>query len=309
MTVFRNAALVVAILPIVAGCDTMIGKGVLVAAVAAVGICVGSDCKLPDNVSAISTRTVVGLDADPTHRSFDVAFNRSELAILPQSPNNGIPPVALMSSNDLGIWCSVTSQIMVTGAAANNIIGGTGPSQQKRNSTSPKFSPADTEKLIFIAGTSTTLGIKFSPEFDKDKTSSASGGAQGLSEISSTIGFKRREIIITPVRSPSNDAKPNDSTNGLHFEKSYPSAFSALWFDSKYLLPRSTYCDSTAQDVVKGDVSTMQYLATGYAADELAKNSKIKGFLGDPSTPAATQAAGTHKDNPVGRKIISTMHK
>ena len=230
------------------------GKIILVA----LGCTALSACA-PDHVMFVTDTSLgINVETKPTPTA-SVAFDRTEGYIAPSYANGALPPVvASLHIDGQSLLSPYVKQVYATGPAAVIVSGGPGPSQIGSGGPSQSTPTlTDARNRWAFVGTSTSVGVKIS--FD----TTTSTPPPPIPE-SFLFGYRRKEISILPV----------GSQNGVD---SYPSVIASV--------------NSTAGAGGGPAGSTFQhsqFIATGVAADWLARNPEVKGAFSSEAGASVT---------------------
>jgi hypothetical protein len=204
-------------------------------------------CADPNSVLFV-TASSIGIDVDTKPPTASIAYHRVEGYIGPTYQNGGLPAAVASLQTGGTVFDPRIRQVYATGAAANNAVGeplppGPGAANgQQPVEPPPELSGDPKQKRLAFFGSTTTLGLKVSFE---------NGGYPD----SLTLGYKRKELSFLPVAST---ARPDGTTVDV-----YPSVLASI--DTT----------TTAISLHGTGLTSEQFIATGRAAETLARNPKI----------------------------------
>ncbi|MFC1869054.1 hypothetical protein ACFL0H_13125 [Thermodesulfobacteriota bacterium] len=215
-------------------------KVLLIILFAALAVC---GCATVDDVLFI-TKTSVGFELDSKPATASIAYDRIEGYIGPRYENGALPPVVASIQTDGKIFNPQVKQVYATGAAATNLVLGSGQAVKAPTDLS------GSKKLMFF-GTTTTAGLKV-------------GFTTNVPD-SFVFGFKRKEFSLIPLGKRKADLVGNNNSDRV--VDVYPSVLASI--------------DTGASTGAPSDTSlvTHQYFATGEAAVELCKDPDLRNLM------------------------------
>jgi hypothetical protein len=137
-------------------------------------------CSTTKNAVFVTKSSISVVDIDKTPASFTFAYDRTEGVFGPNYENGAVPSVVGFISTDGDIINPEIKQLYATGEAADIVVD---PSGVYKSDDKVDGLTGDREPLFF--GTSTTFGFKI--------------GVTG-SDPSLTLGYKRKEVSVIPLR-------------------------------------------------------------------------------------------------------------
>ncbi len=199
------------------------------------------------------TSSSFGINLDTTPSSVSIAYDRTEGYAAPSYKSGTLPPVMASIETDGTAIAPKIRQVYATGAAAVIAAGGRG--------AEPSGMTHRTGRLAFV-GTTTTLGLK---------AAFTAAVPESLS-----LGFKRKEFSYIPLGCQNATAAACAEDD----QDLYPSVIAS--YDTTISVP------SGPGTVFK----TRQYVATGLAAEALAKVPEIAASFVNLGSTAVADATG-----------------
>jgi hypothetical protein len=208
-------------------------------------------CASPDRVVFV-TGTQIDIGYDASLGNVNIGYDRNELVIGPAYPETGgVPPVYARIGSDLGILQATVKQLYATGEAAE---AATSQSAMPPAPPPPKLLAGKRRLMVF--GTATHFGLK----------------AHFVGEVpdSISLGYKRKEFSVLPLQVTDPTANAPDR---------YGSVLAGLSLNSNV---------RTATGTVVG---LSQVIATGSAAENLARDSSVRQLFIQETRDALAEAA------------------
>lgn len=209
-------------------------------------------CDTPDRAIFV-TSTAIGVNADTTTRVVNLGYDRTEGFIGPDYVNDGAAPSAVgyLQSN-LEVFAPKIKQLYATGRAAELVTMDKLPTEQEQ--TDALTGP----RRILLFGTSSNVGFKL-----------GFSSAAGLPD-SVVLGYKRKEASIIPFTA-------QDPVNGT--QDKYASVLASIDMDQ------------TTETLPTSNLKLTQFVATGMAARNLARDDKIRDLFHSQAAEALLQGA------------------
>ncbi len=195
------------------------------------------------------TTSSIGINVDNKPPTVSIAYDRTEGYIGPRYDNGAVPPVVASIETDGGIFNPRIRQIYATGAAAVKAVG----TPHAPDGPQGLLGSKDSKRMVFF-GTTTTLGIK------------AGFSGEGYPD-SFVFGYKRKEFSYIPLGTAIVEGQPTDT---------YPSVLGTI--------------DTTTNVQTRTGTSlkTLQFFATGQAAETLALNPLVSAVFRNKAQDALT---------------------
>lgn len=198
------------------------------------------------------TSTNIGINADATTRVVNIGYDRTEGFIGPDYVDSGAAPSAVgYLQSDLAVFSPKIKQLYATGRAAELVTMPELPSEQE---SSDELTGV---RRLLIFGTSSNIGLKLG-------FATASGLPDGI-----VLGYKRKEMSVIPFK----EAAPGKATDH------YASVLASIDMNqSTETLPSSS-------------LKLTQFVATGMAARNLARDEKIRNLFHSQAKQAIALAS------------------
>lgn len=197
------------------------------------------------------TSTNIGVNADLTTRTANIGYDRTEGYIGPAYVETGqAPPIFGFIASDLGIFDATVKQLYATGIAADWVTREVPPTIAEAKTEQGTVSYKG-ERRLMLFGTSNSYGLKAG--FD---------ATTGLPD-SIVLGFKRKEASVIPFRK-------TDQTGDDH----YASTLATIELGQ------------TVKTMPDTGVRITQFIATGVAANNLARQERIQKIYGQKAETA-----------------------
>jgi len=222
-------------------------RGVLIGAVALAAALTGAGCSSPDRAVFV-TSTNIGINADATSRVVNLGYDRTEGFVGPDYVDTGAaPPAVGYIESNLEVFAPKIKQVYATGKAADIVT--------RADASSVVVQPDDYtgERRIMAFGTSSNVGLKLG-------FATSTGVPDSIS-----FGYKRNEASVIPFR-------PGDPTTGQ------PDQYASVL--------ASVDMDQSATTLPASKLRMTQFVATGVAAQNLAKNGAIQGIFKNKASSA-----------------------
>jgi len=198
------------------------------------------------------TSTGVAIDADAKTGSGTIGYGRTEIMVGPAYVDTGgAPPVVASLKSNLQFFSPEINQLYATGNAARlaaNVPDADAPSKTRDTLTGKR-------RPMFF-GTNSTVGFKL--------------GFTDTAPTSITLGYKRQELSIIPLRE---EADRNTTT-----PDKYASVLASIDLSAK------------SATLPSGGIQLGQFFATGSAADSLAAGKGVKNVFQELAKTAAETA-------------------
>lgn len=209
-------------------------------------------CDTPDRAIFV-TSTAIGINADTTTRVVNLGYDRTEGFIGPDYVAEGAAPSAVgyLQSN-LEVFAPKIKQLYATGRAAELVTMDKLPTDQEQSDTL-----TGTRRLMLF-GTSSNVGFKLG-------FSSAAGLPDSI-----VFGYKRKELSVIPFTA-------QDPTDGK--KDQYASVLASIDMDQ------------TTDALPTSNLKLTQFVATGMAARNLARDDKIRDLFHAQASEALLQGA------------------
>ena len=204
-----------------------------------------------------STEVGIGADAKPAH--VNIGYDRTEGFIGPAYPETGgVPPVVGRIQSNLQVFTPKIKQVYATGEAAKLVVA-KDPADVTEDKLNGKRGLLTGKRRLMFFGTSTNIGLKMS--------------FTGEVPDSIIFGYKRKEMSFIPLR----EADPTDPGA----EDKYASVLASIDMDL-----------TQAQGPANTELAVSQFIATGEAAERLAKeNDEIRMAIQKTAMKAVQNAA------------------
>ncbi|KAA0676413.1 hypothetical protein [Roseomonas genomospecies 6] len=203
------------------------------------------------------TSTNIGINADATTRVVNIGYDRTEGFIGPDYVDSGAaPPAVGHLQSDLAVFSPKIKQLYATGRAAELV---TMPELPGEPESSDELKGV---RRLLIFGTSSNIGLKLG-------FATASGLPDGI-----VFGYKRKEMSVIPFKEAApKEAAPGESTDH------YASVLASIDMNqSTETLPTSSF-------------KLTQFVATGMAARNLARNEQIRNLFHSQAKQAIALAS------------------
>lgn len=211
-----------------------------IGAAALVVALMGAGCSSPDRAVFV-TATNIGVNADATARVVNLGYDRTEGFVGPDYVDTGAaPPAVGYIESNLEVFSPKIKQVYATGKAADIVT--------RADASSVVVEPDDYtgQRRIMAFGTSSNVGLKL-----------GFATPTGLPD-SISFGYKRSEASIIPFR-------PGDPTTGQ------PDQYAPVL--------ASVDMDQSSVSLPESKLRMTQFVATGVAAQNLAKSDYIQGIF------------------------------
>lgn len=206
---------------------------------ALLGLCALAACADADRAVFV-TDTSIGVNGDAMTRTASFGYDRTEGYVGPTYVETGSTPAVFgYIASDLAVFDASVKQLYATGVAADWVTRDTAPAE----SDVPHENTSG-ERRVMLFGTTNSIGFKV-----------GFAATSGLSD-SVALGYKRREASVIPLRSAVAPGMPD----------AYASTLASIEMGEK----AATMTDS--------GVRIAQFIATGTAANNLARQAYIRGI-------------------------------
>ncbi|HYH18469.1 MAG TPA: hypothetical protein VD995_07600 [Azospirillum sp.] len=222
-------------------------KVVLIGAGTLAGALMGAGCSSPDRAVFV-TSTNIGVNADATSRVVNLGYDRTEGFVGPDYVDTGAaPPAVGYIESNLEVFAPKIKQVYATGKAADIVT--------RADASEVVVAPDDYagERRIMAFGTSSNVGLKLG-------FATSTGVPDSIS-----FGYKRSEASIIPFRS-------GDPTTGQ------PDQYASVL--------ASVDMDQATTTLSESKLRMTQFVATGVAAQNLAKSGAIQGIFRNKANAA-----------------------
>ncbi|HEY0833475.1 MAG TPA: hypothetical protein VGE72_06145 [Azospirillum sp.] len=207
----------------------------------------GAGCSSPDRAVFV-TSTNIGINADVTSRVVNLGYDRTEGFVGPDYVDTGAaPPAVGYIESNLDVFSPKIKQVYATGKAADFVT---------RADASAVVVEPDSytgQRRTMAFGTSSSVGLKL-----------GFATSTGLPD-SASFGYKREEASIIPFR-------PGDPTTGE------PDQYASVL--------ASVDMDQSTTTLSGSKLRMTQFVATGVAAQNLARNGAIQGIFKNKASSA-----------------------
>jgi hypothetical protein len=213
-------------------------------------------CASPDRVVFV-TGTQIDIGYDASLGNVNIGYDRNELVIGPAYPETGgVPPVYARIGSDLGILQATIKQLYATGDAATLATSPTVQPAPPAPTVPPVLEkPLAGKRRLMVFGTATHFGLK--------------AHFVGEAPDSISLGYKRKEFSVLPLQVADPTSTPDK----------YGSVLAGLSLNSNV---------RTATGTVVG---LSQVIATGSAAENLARDSGVRQLFIQETRDALAEAA------------------
>ena len=199
-------------------------------------------CSTTENAVFVTKSSISIVDIDKTPASLTFAYDRTEGFFGPNYENGAVPSVVGFISTDGQIINPKIKQLYATGEAADIVVDPTRTTYTTNNEADTLIGAREP----FLFGTSTTFGFKI--------------GITGA-DPSLTLGYKRKEVSVIPLRKGKGEAADVYSSVLASIDTSVDSNFSV--------------------DGENAEFENGQFFATGKAAKILASQDYMKKLFKD----------------------------
>lgn len=197
-------------------------------------------CSTTDRVLFVTT-TSIGMNLDTKPETASIGYHRIEGYVGPRYQNGAVPPVVASVATGGNVLDPTIRQVYATGSAATQAVG-----KSRAEIAREKLRGDPTKKRLVFFGTTTNLG--FSVGF--------SGG--GIPD-SALLGYRRKEFSLIPLATKTEQ-------HGVDHDI-YPSVLASI------------NTTASAPSLQGTGLSSIQFFATGSAADSLAENPNIRSMF------------------------------